>query len=138
MNFCKAGTRLSSLQMAESSAVPRRSSTSLNTTLSGFVLAADVMVNESPIPPATRLSIVVGLFTSCTMFNVSPAAWQAASTRSAGLARARPGVGLGHPAHGPDLGEDAARPSDQALALRGIITELEAPVREKGLSQLGE
>ena len=82
MNFCKAGTLLSALQIVASSLVSRRSSTSRNTTLSGFVLAADVMVNESPIPPATRLNIVVGLFTSCTMFNVRPAAWQAASTRS--------------------------------------------------------
>src|SRR5262245_61677745 len=76
MNFCRAGTLLSPLQMAESSAVSRKSSTFLSTTLSGFVFAAEVMVNETPIPPATRLSIVVGLFTSCTMFNVRPAAYQ--------------------------------------------------------------
>ena len=67
MNFCKAGTLLSALQMVERSLVSRRSSTSRNTTLSGFVRPADVMVKESPIPPATRLNIVVGLFASCTM-----------------------------------------------------------------------
>src|SRR5262249_14466769 len=68
MNFCRAGTLLSPLQMAESSAVTPRSSTFLSTTLSGFIFSADAMVNETPIPPATRLSIVVGLVTSCTMF----------------------------------------------------------------------
>lgn len=62
MNFCRAGTLLSSLQMAESSAVTRRSSISLNTTPSGFVFSADLMVNETPIPLAVtrhgRLALI--------------------------------------------------------------------------------
>src|SRR5262245_2003848 len=72
--FRKAGTLLSSLQMADNSTVSRRSSTSFNTTLSGFLLSADLMVKLSPIPPATKLSIVVSLFPSCTMFSVRPEA----------------------------------------------------------------
>jgi hypothetical protein len=55
MNFCKAGALLSFLQMAKSWAVTRRSPTSFKTTPLGFVLSADWMTKESPIPPATRL-----------------------------------------------------------------------------------
>jgi len=72
-NFCKAGALLSFLQTAENWGLTRRSPTSLKTTPLGFVLSADSMTKESPIPPATRLSIVVGLLTSCTIFNVNPA-----------------------------------------------------------------
>jgi hypothetical protein len=82
MNLCKAGSLLSFLQMADKSIVSRRSSTSLKTTLSGFLLSADLKVKVSPISPATKLSIVVGLFPSCTIFKVRPAAWQAESKRS--------------------------------------------------------
>jgi hypothetical protein len=77
MNFCKAGSLLWSLHIAKKFIFRRRSSISLRTTVSGFVLAAELMVNESPIPPATRLSIVVGPLPSCTIFSVRPAAWQA-------------------------------------------------------------
>ncbi len=96
MNFCKGGALLSFLQMAESAVVTRRSPTSLKTTPLGFVLSADLMTKESPIPPATKLSIVVGLLTSCTIFNVTPAVWQQVvhpcrsrrrCRRDAGLAR---------------------------------------------------
>src|SRR5215813_14128428 len=69
MNFWRAGIFLSPLQMADSSAVTRRSSAFLSTTLSGFVFSADVIVNVTPMPSATRLSIVVGLFTSLVRMN---------------------------------------------------------------------
>ena len=96
MNFCKAGALLSFLQMAESAVVTRRSPTSLKTTPLGFVLSADLMTEENPIPPATKLSTVVGLLTSCTIFNVTPSVWQQVvqpcrsrrrCRRAAGLAR---------------------------------------------------
>ena len=45
MNFWRAGTLLSPLQIADSSAVTRGASTGLSTTLSGFVFSTDVMVN---------------------------------------------------------------------------------------------
>src|SRR5712691_1771351 len=80
MNFCNAGALLSFLQMAESAVVTRRSSMSLKTTPLGFVLFADLMTKESPIPPATKLSIDLQQV-------VHPCRSRRRCRRNAGLAR---------------------------------------------------